>query len=220
MPTNLLNDDGTASMATLIMCSHHAFRRDVRCFATALAAFDPARATVLRAEWAHLREALHGHHTVEDTSMFPDLRSKDPSIASIIDQLEAHHHAIDPLLDRGDVLFASLTTNVAAARALVASLATLLDEHLELEERTITPHLRSAKTFPSLPEDALAGYADGFAWSAAGISESVLTQVFAMLPSGLTSRLPAARDAFADRCRSVWGRTLDGASTTSVPLSA
>ena len=37
MPTKLLNDDGTASMATLLMCSHHAFRRDVASFAKALA---------------------------------------------------------------------------------------------------------------------------------------------------------------------------------------
>ncbi len=26
---NLLNDDGTASMATMLMLSHHAFRRDI-----------------------------------------------------------------------------------------------------------------------------------------------------------------------------------------------
>ena len=29
MTPNLLNDDGSASMATLLMMSHHAFRRDL-----------------------------------------------------------------------------------------------------------------------------------------------------------------------------------------------
>jgi hypothetical protein len=32
-PTNLLSDDGTASMATLLMISHHVFRRSIMCFA-------------------------------------------------------------------------------------------------------------------------------------------------------------------------------------------
>lgn len=67
MPTKLLNDDGTASMATMLMCSHHAFRRDVACLAKALT----------------------------------DVRH---------DKLDAHHRAIDPLLDRGDELFANLGT--------------------------------------------------------------------------------------------------------------
>ena len=43
----LLNDDGTASIATAIMMSHHGFRRDLARFARALAqiaAGDTARA--------------------------------------------------------------------------------------------------------------------------------------------------------------------------------
>src|SRR6478609_5090471 len=35
-PPNLLNDDGTASMATAFLTSHHGFRRDIRLFAGAL----------------------------------------------------------------------------------------------------------------------------------------------------------------------------------------
>jgi len=35
-PPNLLNDDGTASMATAFLTSHHGFRRDIRQFAGAL----------------------------------------------------------------------------------------------------------------------------------------------------------------------------------------
>ena len=60
--TKLLNDDGTASMATLMMCSHHAFRRDLDCFAKALEAGELFRAPALRDEWAKFRAALHGHH--------------------------------------------------------------------------------------------------------------------------------------------------------------
>jgi hypothetical protein len=220
MPTNLLNDDGTASMATALMCSHHAFRRDVASFAKALA--EPARepASALRDEWTHFRAALHGHHTVEDTSMFPDMRAKHPELAAVIDRLDAHHRAIDPLLERGDVVFADLATYGAEARALIASLAALLDEHLETEEGAIIPHLREAKQFPLPPTDeVVAMYAQGFAWSSAGISSVVLEQVFAMLPPALAAAIPAARAAFDERSRRVWGYTHGSASLTSVPAA-
>ena len=35
-PPNLLNDDGTASMATMLLLLHHAFRRDIARFGEAL----------------------------------------------------------------------------------------------------------------------------------------------------------------------------------------
>ena len=220
MPTQLLNDDQTASMATLIMCSHHAFRRDIACFARALASFDATRAEALRDEWAKFRAALHGHHTVEDTAIFPDLRGKDASIAGALDELEAQHRAIDPLLARGDELFANLVAHVYAARTVIDSLATLLDAHLELEERTVIPHLRSAKEFLApMTDDMIPLYADGFAWSSGGIADAVLAKVFAMLPPALAAKIPAARVAFDERSRRVWGYTHAGASVTSVPTA-
>jgi len=36
LATNLLNEDGSASMATALLMSHHAFRRDIARFAGAL----------------------------------------------------------------------------------------------------------------------------------------------------------------------------------------
>lgn len=216
MPTQLLNNDGTASMATLLMCSHHAFRRDLACFAQALA--DTACGDAIGEEWTRFRGALHGHHTVEDTAMFPDLRVKLPELAATLDQLDAHHRAIDPLLDRGDQVFADLANQRTAARDLIATIAALLDEHLDTEERAITPHLRDAKEFPAPPtDDLIAMYAEGFAWSAAGIASGVVEQVFAMLPPALVAKLPAARAAFDERSRRVWGYAHAGASVTSVP---
>lgn len=216
MATNLLNDDGTASMATMLMCSHHAFRRDVACFAIALA--ETTRSDALHEEWMRFRAALHGHHTVEDTALFPDIRAKHPSLAAAIDKLDAHHRAIDPLLERGDQLFAALATHRAAARDLIATLAALLAEHLDAEELAIIPHLRDAKEFPLPPtEDVIAVYAEGFAWSSAGISNAVLDKVFAMLPPALVAKLPAARAAFDERSRRVWGHAHTGASLRSAP---
>lgn len=220
MPTALLNDDGTASMATMIMCSHHAFRRDVACFAKALASFDATRAEALRDEWTKFRAALHGHHTVEDTAIFPDLRGKHASIAGALDELEAQHRAIDPLLGRGDELFANIVAHVYTARPVIDSLAKLLDDHLELEERTVIPHLRGAREFLApMTDDMIPLYAEGFAWSGGGIADDVLAKVFAMLPPALAQRIPAAREAFAERSRRVWGYSHAGASRTSVPTA-
>lgn len=101
---------------------------------------------------------------------------------------------------------------------MIRDLTRLLDEHLEAEERAIIPHLRSAKEFPPPPNDeALALYADGFAWSTTGLARSVVEQVYAMLPPALVARIPAARAAFDARCRAVWGYTHAGASVTSAP---
>lgn len=219
MPTDLLNADGTASMATMMMCSHHAFRRDVTCFARAV--LETTRCDAVAEEWTRFREALHGHHTVEDTAIFPDFRAKHPELVPTIDRLDAQHRAIDPLLERGDRVFADLANQRTAARELIAELERLLDDHLEVEEQAITPHLRDAKQFPLPPTDeAIATYAGGFAWSSAGISEVVLDQVFAMLPPALTAAIPAARAEFDERCRRVWGYTLAGTSTTSVPATS
>ena len=217
MPTPLLADDGTASMATMLMCSHHAFRRDLASFADALAVAEP-RAAALAGEWASFRAALHGHHTSEDSGIFPDLRAKHPELAGVIDQLDAQHRAIDPLLEHGDRAFGDLPRHAAEARELVATLARLLDEHLDLEERTVIGHLRGATQFPLPPTaDVIAIYAEGFAWSSGGISPRVLERVFALLPPALRAAIPAAREAFDARCRRVWGHVHRGASETSCP---
>jgi hemerythrin-like domain-containing protein len=220
MPTPLLNDDGTASMATAMMSSHHAFRRDLGCFAGALSAIakgDASRAAAVAEEWTKFRAGLHGHHTIEDTAVFPDLRGKHPAQAADFDRLDVQHRAIDPLLERGDRAFADLS-HVDAAAAVVRELDRALAEHLDLEERVVIPHLRDARQFPAPPDDAaLAMYADGFAWSTGGLAPAVLQALDAILPPALVDRLPAARRAFDERCLRVWGRVHTGASQTSAP---
>jgi len=82
-------------------------------------------------------------------------------------------------------VFGDLANERDAARDLIATLAALLAEHVDAEEAAIIPYLRGAKQFPLPPnEDAIAMYADGFAWSTAGVAGTVLDQIFAMLPLG------------------------------------
>lgn len=218
--TKLLNDDGTASMATALMMSHHAFRRDLARFRKALAiiaAGDVSRAAAVQDEWTFYRGALHGHHTIEDTALFPDLARKGAAIAGVIERLSADHRRIDPLLEAGDRAFAALPRADEAA-SVVAELEALLDAHLAFEEAEVVSFVRDAKEFPA-PEgdDQVNLYAQGFAWSSHGIAPDVLAQVDAMLPEPLRLKLPAARREFAARCERVWGTARAGASHTSVP---
>ncbi len=218
--TKLLNDDGSASMATLLMMSHHGLRRDLGRFATALggvAQGDTSRVDALREEWKGYHATLHGHHTSEDNGIFPDLRSKQPQLSAVIDTLFEQHRRIDPLLEQGDAAFAALPSTTAA-EALVRELRALLDEHLVLEETHVIPHLRAFNTFPPPPNEEMLGmYAQGFSWAMHGIAADVVAEVMKLLPESLTSRLPAAQQAFAARCERAWGSTPSGASRTSVP---
>ncbi len=220
-PPKLLNDDGTASMATMLLMAHHAFRRDIARFIRAIEeikAGDSSRTDALREEWEKsCRQALHGHHTIEDTSIFPDLRSKHPELATALDKLTEQHHQIDPLLEKGDEAFADLA-HPEKAEAVLNELKTLLDEHLTFEEAEITPSLREAKEFPVPADEKMATmYADGFSWSMQGIAPEVLAEVKKLLPEILLAKLPAAEEAFEERSKRVWGTYTLGRATTSVP---
>jgi hemerythrin-like domain-containing protein len=217
---NLLNDDGTASIATALMSSHHAFRRDLIRFGRALETIsrgDTSRVDAVREEWKNFHAALHGHHTVEDTAVFPDVASKHETMRGTIEKLSADHRRIDPVLERGDRAFAEFP-KTDDAKAVVRELEELLDPHLALEEAEVVPFLRDSKTFPAPETDEMAAmYADGFSWSMHGLAPEVLAALDVMLPENVKARLPAARAAFEERCERVWGTAKAGASTTPIP---
>ncbi len=213
---HLLNDDGTASIATALMMSHHGFRRDLRRFAASLASFERSRAPALSEEWTRFHATLHGHHHSEDSGVFPSLAAH--GVDATLARLEADHRLIDPLLERGDRAFAELPGAAARAADVVRELRALLDPHLALEDAEIVPLLRDRKTFPPPPTDADAAlYASGFAWAMHGVADDVVAGVHAMLPPNLVAKLPAAREAFAARYARVWGDVAIGATRTSVP---
>jgi hypothetical protein len=219
-PPQLLNDDGTASIATALMMSHHAFRRDLGRFARALEALrtgETSRVEALREEWKFFRGALHGHHESEDHGVFPSIAKDHESVRATIESLSADHRRIDPLLERGDAAFAA-PPKVDDALAVVRQLQTLLTPHLATEEREVVPFLRAMKAFPPPPnDDAAAMYAQGFAWSMQGIAPDVLDRVNEMLPDSLRARIPEARAAFDERCQRAWGSARAGATRTPIP---
>jgi hemerythrin-like domain-containing protein len=219
-PPNLLDDRGRASMATMIMMSHHAFRRDSARFGKALeeiAQGNTSRVAALKEEWGNFHKALKGHHEAEDTGIFPDMQTKHPETRATIERLTADHHRMDTMLERADRAFGDEVPSHDAA-AVVAALRDLFNSHLALEEAEIIPHLREAHEFPPPADENMAAmYADGFAWCSQGVAPDVCEKVYAMLPAAILSRLPAARDAFTERSRRVWGKYTEGASRTPVP---
>jgi hypothetical protein len=220
-PPNLLNDDGTASMATMLLLSHHAFRRDIARFIRAIAqikAGDASRAESVRDEWEKsYRRALHGHHMMEDSNIFPDIKSRHPELASALDTLSEQHHRIDPLLEKGDSAFAELA-HTENAEAVLNELKSLIDQHLAFEEAQITPSLRGTRDFPAPADDNMAAmYAQGFSWSMQGIAPEVLEQVRKMLPGSVLAKLPTAEAEFEAHSAIVWETYSVGSATTPIP---
>jgi hypothetical protein len=218
-PTQLLNDDGTASMATMILMSHHAFRRDLAHLAAAIRDVDAAKAPALQTAWQWFQGALHGHHQKEDEGIFPHVAKDHPLLAATIQELSVQHSKIDPLLERGAAAFAHLPGSRAEASQVLAEVTALLDVHLDLEEGSVVPTLRGAREFPAPSnDDEAALYASGFAWSLDGIAPEVVARVLDMLPKALSTRIPAARQEYEVHRTQTWGSAhRPSASRSSIP---
>jgi hypothetical protein len=217
-----LDEAGAASIATAVMMSHHGFRRDIQRFSAALAALAGGGAgnpEALHDEWRSFRATLHGHHHAEDTGVFPNLARDHEALRGTLERLAEDHRRIDPLLERGDGAFAGLPGTVATAAQVISELGALLDPHLATEEAEVIPHLRGMKAFPppaSAEETEM--LTQGFAWACHGIAPEVLERVYSMLQPEVRARLPAARAAFEQRWRRVWGAGAPvTASFTPVP---
>ena len=124
---------------------HHAFRRDLAAFASAvprtpLTELDTWRALLRR--WEVFAEVLHHHHHGEDTWLWPALMEKaDAAERETLAAMEAEHEEIDPLLDSCLAGLRALAAGHARAddrAALAVRMAAAresLGRHLAHEER-------------------------------------------------------------------------------------
>lgn len=81
------------------------------------------------------------HHTIEDTAMFPELARRDPSLAAVVQRLEAEHEVIAGLLADLDAALAALIVDPAAlpgVRDQVDLLAATLLSHFAYEEEELS----------------------------------------------------------------------------------
>jgi alkanesulfonate monooxygenase SsuD/methylene tetrahydromethanopterin reductase-like flavin-dependent oxidoreductase (luciferase family) len=80
------------------------------------------------------------HHTLEDTSMFPHLRGRDPRLGPVLDRLAEEHRTIHEVLEGLDHALVSYVAGpggTADLRAAVDLLSDTLLSHLAYEEREL-----------------------------------------------------------------------------------
>jgi alkanesulfonate monooxygenase SsuD/methylene tetrahydromethanopterin reductase-like flavin-dependent oxidoreductase (luciferase family)/hemerythrin-like domain-containing protein len=92
-----------------------------------------------------------GHHTLEDRSVFPHLRRREPDLAPVLDRLHDEHEVIADVLDRLDQALVGLVETDGYGRAgtdvlddlrrQVDVLTDTLLSHLAYEERELVPAL-------------------------------------------------------------------------------
>jgi alkanesulfonate monooxygenase SsuD/methylene tetrahydromethanopterin reductase-like flavin-dependent oxidoreductase (luciferase family) len=85
------------------------------------------------------------HHTIEDQSMLPHLRARDPRLAPVVDRLQEEHLVIHDLLDRVDRALVDLVAGKPDALSEVSAAVDLLADgllsHLSYEERELVEPL-------------------------------------------------------------------------------
>jgi iron-sulfur cluster repair protein YtfE (RIC family) len=136
---------GGAIDFTMMYVTHDAFRRDVGRF-TAASAAGTAHSPGVRAGWENFKAQLLLHHSVEDTHLWPRVRraaAGRPSGLALLDEMEAEHAQIDPLLTAVDDALTGSGGNLAGH---VAGLASALEWHLKHEEDAALPLIQTVCT--------------------------------------------------------------------------
>ena len=150
---------------------HHAFRRDLIAFETAVRRTpirDEATWRALAARWGRFAEVLHHHHAVEDASIWPLLLQgvTDERDRAVLRAMAAEHGQVDPALAAATAAFAAMPEQPSEERrtdleARVSAVRDLLHEHLAHEEREALPLLQrtlSAEQFASTEKAAEKAY--------------------------------------------------------------
>jgi hypothetical protein len=164
----------------LMNALHDAFRRDLDQLLDTTA--DDA---AVRRRWRLFRDQLHFHHTAEDSAMWPPVRAKlagNPSGLALMDQMQAEHALIDPLLAAIDDALGTRGGR-ERIRPLLTRLRGTLADHLAHEETEALPLISRVMTKSELGQIGRAIARIGG-----------LRQVAVMFPWALSEARPEVRD--------------------------
>ncbi|MGF1428693.1 hemerythrin domain-containing protein [Kitasatospora sp. LaBMicrA B282] len=138
---------------TTMFVIHDALRRELELLAkvTAKTTDDPRQVLANAAGWEMFKKFLHVHHGAEDEALWPQVRealAERPDDLALVDEMEAEHATIDPLLDSIDAAVAD--AKAGEIGALVDALVTNLTGHFKHEEEAALPLVDSVATMPML----------------------------------------------------------------------
>jgi hypothetical protein len=173
----------------LMNALHDAFRRDLDQLMHTTAG-DAA----VRARWLTFRGQLHFHHTAEDTEMWPPVRARlaslqHPAGLALLDEMEAEHGQIDPLLAAVDDALA-MTAGRDRLRELLGRLQANLTGHLAHEEAEMLPLISKVMSGSEVTRIAVKIARRGglrqaavmFPWALSEASPQVRGEVLGQLP--------------------------------------
>jgi iron-sulfur cluster repair protein YtfE (RIC family) len=130
--------------------AHAAFRRDLEAMArvaTRANLRDPARHASIMSGWQIFKNQLLIHHSHEDRFLWPRMRerlARSETAISMLDEMEAEHELIDPLLAAVDGAFDDPDNQDVAG--VIDELGTKLSFHLGHEERDAMPMISESIT--------------------------------------------------------------------------
>jgi hypothetical protein len=129
MPTACTDALGPAPVLGFLLV-HAALRREVADLIIAAGAGAPVGTRLELFD-----RVIRAHHHGEDEVLLPLLRSKEPAVTAVADQVEAQHVTLDATLDR----VRALDAGGRLGPDDLAPLATLVEDHLVLEEQELLP---------------------------------------------------------------------------------
>lgn len=136
---------------TIMVAAHDALRRDLEALGRAAQApgrRGPDGQRSVAAGWQLFKRQLHLHHTAEDDLVWPVMRERlehSGNAWSVLDEMEAEHGRIDPLLAEVDAGFAAAAASPGGRpgadqlASAVERLAGALTGHLAHEEKDVLP---------------------------------------------------------------------------------
>lgn len=130
---------------SMMVVMHDALRRDLISLekvADRRTLAVPAKRESVANGWDVFKNQLHIHHTGEDTTLWPRLRSHladRRDAIDLLDAMETEHNRIDPLIDAVDEAFESGEAGNDQIKDVTDALITELTDHLNHEEREALP---------------------------------------------------------------------------------
>jgi hemerythrin-like domain-containing protein len=176
---------------TMMYVTHDALRRDVRRLAAAAAA-RRADTPEVRSGWENFKAQLHLHHTVEDDDLWPRLYQAigdRPDRRKLLEDMEAEHAVLDPLLTATDDAFGLLAGDELNDR--LVELTAALDTHFQHEEDSALPLIQEVLTEKDwkgfgksmAKAQGLSGAAVYVPWIVDGATPERRRQFFSVLPA-------------------------------------